>query len=263
MVVIAYIAALFIGVSLGLIGGGGSILTLPVLVYLFGIEATLATVYSLFIVGTTSLIGATSYVRKGLINFKMALYFGAPSLLAIFLTRRFLFPSIPEILFSIGTFTLSKHLFLLLLFAVVMLFAAAKMIFVKQDVTSQDQDKFYFPQIAVRGLLVGTLTGLIGAGGGFLIIPALVTYLKLPIKQAIGTSLFIISVNSLLGFITALHSEYIDWHFLLGIVAVAAVGIFTGSYLSNKISSKKLKPGFGWFILIMAILILYREVFSN
>ncbi len=263
MEIIGYTASVLIGISLGLIGGGGSILTVPVLVYLFGIDALLATEYSLFIVGISSAVGSITYFKKGLVNFKVALIFGAPSIISIFLTRIYLLPFIPEELFSIKGFTITKNIFLLLIFAVLMILASYKMI---KNKTSEDAEENEMnPNKALlaasEGTIVGILTGLVGAGGGFMIIPALVNLLKVPVKTAIGTSLVIISLNSLIGFSSSINNAEIEWKLLITIAAIAVIGIIIGAQVSKKIDGKKLKPAFGWFILVMGIYIITREIF--
>lgn len=263
MEIIGYTASVLIGVSLGLIGGGGSILTVPVLVYLFGIDALLATEYSLFIVGMSSAVGSITYFRKGLVNFKVALIFGVPSIISIFLTRIYLLPLIPEELFSIQDFTVTKNIFLLLIFAALMILASYKMI--KNKASEDAVENGLNPNKALlaagEGTIVGILTGLVGAGGGFMIIPALVNLLKVPVKTAIGTSLVIISLNSLIGFSSSLNNVKIEWSLLIKIATIAVVGIIIGSQISKKIDGKKLKPAFGWFILIMGIYIITKEIF--
>ncbi len=262
MEIFGYIASVLIGVSLGLIGGGGSILTVPVLVYLFGIDAFLATEYSLFIVGTSSIIGSVSYFKNGLVNMKTVLIFGIPSVISIFLTRNFLLPIIPDYIFKIGNFVMTKNIFLLLIFAGLMIAASYKMIRTNKvleiKATSLQKNNAFLA--AGEGSVVGFLTGLVGAGGGFMIIPALVNFLKIPMKVAIGTSLVIISVNSLIGFFSSVNHLKIDWNFLGSISAIAIVGIFIGTQLSKKINGEKLKPIFGWFILIMGVYIILKEI---
>lgn len=262
MEIAGYIASIFIGIALGLIGGGGSILTVPVLVYLFNIDAVLATAYSLFIVGTTSTIGSFSYFKKGLVNIKMAVVFGIPSIISVFLTRTFIVPVIPEEILAIGDFLLTKSILLMLLFAILMIFTSYSMIKKDWEESGEVSGKqpFNYLQVVLQGLFIGLITGLIGAGGGFLIIPALVNLLKLPIKIAIGTSLVIISVNSLMGFLFSISQTYIQWGFLLSIAAIAIIGILVGSYLSTKIEGKKLKPAFGLFVLAMGIYIIIKEI---
>lgn len=261
MEIIGYIASIAIGISLGLIGGGGSILTVPVLVYLFGLDAVMATGYSLFIVGLTSAVGSVDYYRKGLINVKTAIIFGIPSIAAVYATRAFIVPAIPDEVFAIGGFVVSKALLLMLLFAVLMIAASYSMIR-KDKKKAEDnagEQKFNYPLILAEGGIVGVLTGLVGAGGGFLIIPALVVLSKLPMKMAVGTSLAIIAAKSLIGFSGELGSASIDWTFLLTISAFAIVGIFVGTALSKKIDGAKLKPAFGWFVLVMGIYIILKE----
>ncbi|WP_407483784.1 sulfite exporter TauE/SafE family protein [Elizabethkingia meningoseptica] len=259
MEVAGYIASVLIGISLGLIGGGGSILTVPVLVYLFSLNTIQATTYSLFIVGATSVAGAVSYFRKGWVDFKTVITFGLPSVFAVFISRNFLLPVIPQELIRTGNITITKDTFLMLLFAILMVVASCKMIR-KNKQTDPKENKSGYLMVVLQGILIGTLTGLIGAGGGFLIIPALVGMLGMPMKSAIGTSLAIITVNSLSGFLFSLSHTSIHWLFLSGVTFMAVVGIFIGSYISRRIDGKKLKPAFGWFILIMGFYILAKEM---
>ncbi|MCL1671089.1 sulfite exporter TauE/SafE family protein [Elizabethkingia ursingii] len=254
-----YLASVLIGISLGLIGGGGSILTVPVLVYLFHLGAVSATAYSLFIVGATSLTGSVSYFRKGLVDLKTVFVFGIPSVISVFFTRTYIIPVIPQNILSIGEFTITKSIFLLLLFAILMIFASYGMIKKNKETTSSEKIQFSYPLVITEGVLIGVLTGLIGAGGGFLIIPALVNFMKLSMKTAIGTSLVIIAINSLAGFLFSIPHISIHWNFILSITGLAIIGILAGSYISTKIDGKKLKPAFGWFILIMGIYIIIKE----
>lgn len=259
---IGYLTALIIGLTLGLIGGGGSILTVPILVYLMGIEPVLATAYSLFIVGITALVGTFDFIRKKLINFKVALYFAIPSFVAVFLTRLYLLPAIPNTLLRNEAFVLSKQTALLLLFAIIMLLAAVAMIKPKKKSPSHESGKINFWLIGLEGVVVGTLTGIVGAGGGFLIIPALVAFGGLRMKEAVGTSLLIIAIKSLIGFTGDIGaSREMDWSLLLIFSGLAIVGIFAGSYLSRFIKDKSLKTGFGYFVLLMAIFMILKETF--
>jgi uncharacterized protein len=263
MEIAGYIASLVIGISLGLIGGGGSILTVPVLVYLFAVEPLMATAYSLFIVGTTSLVGVYPKFKQGLVNLKTAAIFGIPSIAAVYATRLFLIPMIPDNIFQLGNLAVTKNILMMVLFALLMLAASISMIRNKkpQPENGSAEQKFNYPLIFVEGLIVGGLTGLVGAGGGFLIIPALVILSKLPMKQAVGTSLLIIAAKSLIGFSGDLLLYKMDWSILLPVTAIAIVGIFIGNSLSTKISADKLKKGFGWFVLVMGIYILVKEIF--
>ncbi len=226
LTIIGYFASLLIGISLGLIGGGGSILTVPVLVYFFNVEPVLATAYSLFIVGFSSLVGAMPKYRQGLINLKTSVIFGLPAILSVYGTRKFIVPMIPDILFTIGNFEFTKGIFLMVLFATLMVAASVSMITEKKDDQKKqeaNEQSFNYPIILLEGIFVGILTGLVGAGGGFLIIPALVILSKLPMKQAIGTSLLIIAAKSLFGFLGDLGQREIDWQLLL-IVTILAIG---------------------------------------
>jgi uncharacterized membrane protein YfcA len=257
-----YAAGLLIGISMGLIGGGGSILTIPILVYLFYVSPTLAISYSLFIVGVTSLIGAFMNYRKGLVNFRTALLFGSSSITTVFLSRKFIIPNLPEVFFNLGSFQVTHSLFVMVVFALLMLTASLSMI---RD--SAPKHPSLLPEkkkpgrLIFYGVLIGLVTGFLGAGGGFLLIPALVLIMNLPMKEAIGTSLLIIAMNSLIGFTGDLGQHTMDWKLLLSLSAIAALGIFIGVWLNQKIDGKKLKKGFGWFILVTGIYILIREIF--
>ncbi|MBP7512262.1 MAG: sulfite exporter TauE/SafE family protein [Bacteroidia bacterium] len=260
MEIIGYLASALIGISLGLIGGGGSILTVPVLVYLFHIPPVEATAYSLFIVGITSLVGSYPKYTQGLVNIKTALIFGGPSILAVFLTRKFLVPSIPDELFTFNSIVVTKSILMMLLFAVLMVFASISMI--RDGKTNQNTTKnMNYTMILVEGSIVGVLTGLVGAGGGFLIIPALVLFTGLPMKEAIGTSLIIIAAKSLIGFTGDLGHFNMNWQLLLTVSFIAIVGILLGNKLSVKIDGAKLKKGFGWFVLTMGFYIIIKELF--
>ncbi len=265
MEIFGYISSIIIGVSLGLIGGGGSILTVPVLVYLFGVEPMMATAYSLFIVGTSSLIGAFPKYKQGLISLKTAIVFGIPSIIAVFATRKFIVPAIPAEIFSVGDFIVTKSILMMILFAILMVAASVSMIRdkKKKDAEESIEQKFNYPLIIVEGSVVGVLTGLVGAGGGFLIIPALVMLSKLPMKMAVGTSLLIIAAKSLIGFLGDLSSNAsnMDWKLLGLVTGLAIAGIFIGNILSKKIDGNKLKKGFGWFVLVMGVYIILNELF--
>lgn len=260
MEILGYIASILIGLSLGLIGGGGSILTVPLLVYLFKIEPTMATSYSLFIVGSTSLVGAWRNYMKGNVSLKTTLLFGVTSVTTVFLTRKFIIPAIPERITTIGSIVISRDLLTMVLFALLMLMASIKMIKgSKEDAVGTKKSSSIF-SLVLYGIGIGLVTGFLGAGGGFLIIPALVFFVGLDMKTAIGTSLAIIALNSLIGFTGDIGTLPIDWVFLLTVSAISVAGIFIGIQLGKKIPGAKLKKGFGWFVLIMGIYILIREI---
>lgn len=255
-------ASILIGVSLGLIGGGGSILTLPVLVYLLHLNPVTSTAYSLFIVGSTSLVGSFTYMRKELVNYQAAIVFAIPSFIAVYLTRKYLVPSIPSSLFTVGGFEVTKNIAIMVFFALVMLGASYSMIKDKKEAKGNDSEelKFNYPLIALEGGVVGILTGIVGAGGGFLIIPALVLLARLPMKMAVGTSLLIIAAKSLIGFVGDMSNMQVDWPFLLEFTALSVVGIFVGTYMSKYIPGEKLKKSFGWFVLVMGMYIIAKEL---
>jgi uncharacterized protein len=262
--ILGFIASIAIGVSLGLIGGGGSILTVPVLVYLFGVDVVTATAYSLFIVGITSAVGSFSYFKNGLVNLRTAVVFGLPSIAAVYATRAWIVPAIPKQVGYLGNYEVTKSGVLLLLFAVLMIAASYSMIKKTKPsakAIASQQQRFNYGLILIEGLVVGTLTGLVGAGGGFLIIPALVLLSKLPMKEAVGTSLVIIAAKSLIGFMGEGSETVIDWIFLFKISAFAIFGIVIGSLWSKRVDGNKLKPIFGWFVLVMGVYILINEAF--
>lgn len=264
IVLIGYAAAIIIGISLGLIGGGGSILTVPVLVYILGIDPVLATAYSLFVVGSTSLVGSFTYMRKQLVDYKTALVFAIPSFIAVFLTRKFIVPALPDPLLVFGDIEITKSIGIMIFFALIMLAASFSMIKGNGKGNSDEESKVQFniPLIAVEGVVVGLITGIVGAGGGFLIIPALVLLAKLPMKMAVGTSLLIIAAKSLIGFLGDVSNQIIDWKMLLIFTGLSIIGIFIGSSLSKKINEQALKKGFGWFVLVMGIYIIGKEMMA-
>ncbi|SFP73472.1 sulfite exporter TauE/SafE family protein [Parafilimonas terrae] len=261
MHITGYIASLFIGISLGLIGGGGSILTVPVLVYLFGVSPVLATSYSLFIVGSTSLIGAFNSWRKNLVDFRTTLLFGISSILTVFVIRKLIIPNIPEDIFIAG-FHFKFSVLTMILFGVLMLAASFSML--TNKVTEHHSNhKKNIGVLILYGTGIGLVTGFLGAGGGFLLIPALVLLLHLHMKKAVGTSLLIIALNSLTGFAGDIGHHKTDWFFLLTVSAIAIAGIFIGGLFSKKIDGEKLRKVFGWFVLAMGIYIIIKETLLN
>lgn len=260
MEILGYAVSILIGVVLGLLGGGGSILSIPVLVYLFGVEPVMATAYSLFVVGTTSLVAAIPKYKEHLVNLQTGFLFGIPSIFSMFITRKWIVPALPDPLFTTPYFSLSKGDFVLGLFAVLMVLASFSMIRGKQQKSHPRLVavvKWHW--VVLQGILIGFLTGLVGAGGGFLIIPALVLLTGLNIKVAVGTSLFVIAINSLMGFAGDLLTHPMDWPLLLSVTAFATAGTFVGNRFSKKISQEKLKSGFGWFTLVIGAWILVKE----
>jgi len=262
MEIIGYLASIVMGLTLGLIGGGGSILTVPILVYLFDVDPVLSTAYSLFVVGITSAVGSFSHFRKGNVHVKTALIFGVPSIAAVYSVRKFIMPIIPDPVFIWGDSGVSKSLSVLVLFAILMLLTSFTMIRKPMFKNGRvGKINYHYLLIFMEGIVVGGITGLVGAGGGFLIIPALVLLAGLPMKQAVGTSLVIITLKSLIGFTGDLGGELIiDYPFMMMFSLFAMAGILIGSYLTRFIENEKLKPVFGWFVLVMGVYILIKEL---
>jgi uncharacterized protein len=262
MDLMGYFLAVVIGLLLSLLGGGGSIMTVPVLVYVFKIDPPLATAYSLLTVGITSAVASINYQLKGLASWRTALFFSFPSFIMVFITRKYLMPLIPDEIAHFGEFILTKNGLIMMTFAILMLLASRAMIRKRQviDNISEAIKKLNYSLIFVEGLLVGTLTGFVGVGGGFLIIPVLTNFVKLPMKLAVGTSLMIIAINSLIGFTGDLGKHHLDWTFLGTFISLALVGVVIGTTLSKRLDNQQLKPAFGWFTLMMGTWILIKEL---
>ncbi|TRX16681.1 sulfite exporter TauE/SafE family protein [Flavobacterium franklandianum] len=261
---IGYILAVFVGMTLGMLGSGGSILSVPILVYVMGIEPTLATAYSLFVIGTTSLVGGIHKAKQKLVDFNKVVLFGIPAVISVFITRKIIVPRIPDIIFSIEYFTLTKSVLIMIVFAIVMIFASVRMIKPLKEKNCTDAEKLNYNKIALLGICIGLLSGFVGAGGGFLIVPTLLIFAKTPMKMAVGTSLFIVSSQSLIGFIGDIMSDQIiDWKLLEYFTLASIIGIFIGNFISKKVADEKLKISFGWFVLSMGIYIIIRELFLS
>lgn len=258
MEIIGYVGALFIGLVLGLTGGGGSILTVPILVYLMNISPVTATAYSLFIVGTTSTFGAIQNYRKNLVDIKSGFLFAIPSFIAVYLTRKYIVPRIPDIIIE-APILITKNRFLMLFFAVIMIFGALSVLKKKSQDTN-NEEKRNLILIGIQTFTIGIIIGLVGAGGGFLIIPTLILFAKLPMRKAVGTSLFIIAMNSLVGFIGDVQNLIIDWRFLISFSILSVVGIFIGMYLTKYTNENQLKKIFAYFVLLMAAVVLLKEM---
>lgn len=259
MEILGYLGAVLIGLVLGLTGGGGSMLAVPILVYLLHINPIIATAYSLFIVGVTSTFGAFQNYKKQLVDVQKGFLFAIPSFIGVYLTRKFLVPALPdEVVF--GNFSISKETFLMVFFALIMLLAALSMIAKMKTPKERTVDKTSYFLLVIQTFFIGIIIGLVGAGGGFLIIPSLVLFAKLSMKKAVGTSLFIISMNSLIGFIGDVQNLEIDWLFLLTFTCLSIIGIFFGIYLSKFVNEIQLKKGFAYFVLGMGVFILLKEL---
>jgi hypothetical protein len=260
--IFGYISALIIGISLGLIGGGGSILAVPVLAYLFSVNEKVATAYSLFIIGSSALVGGLKQHFKGLVDWRTAIVFGVPAIIGVSLVRHYVVPALPDIFFNVGDFEFTRRMGMFGFFALLMIPAAFSMLKEREKKETTGAVEYNYHFILIEGLIVGVITGMIGAGGGFLIIPALVILANVEMKIAVATSLIIIAFKSLMGFFLGdVFTMEIDWQFLAIFTSISLVGIFIGSYLGIFIDGKKLKKGFGYFIFVMALFIFYMEFF--
>lgn len=259
-----YILAAFMGLTLGMIGGGGSILTVPILVYVLNINPIKSTSYSLFIVGFAALFGALRYHVKNLVNYKAAALFGLPSLASVYLTRRFLMPAIPEEVLVLKGFIVTKAIFIMVIFASLMVTTAYFMIRSNGKPPAPRKSHLSlqsFMIIAMEGSVVGIITGIVGAGGGFLIVPALVLLVGLPMKEAVATSLFIIALKSLAGVVGDLQADVtFDWIFLSYFLGFTLGGMFLGTHLAHRVCEGKLKKIFGWFVLILGMMMLSAQL---
>ena len=260
MEIFGFFGALLIGLILGLIGGGGSILTVPIFVYVLGVSPVLATSYSLFVVGFTAMVGAVRNYQSNMVDIKTGIIFAIPAFIGVFFARKFILPEIPNQLISVNSFLLTKDIAIMIFFALIMFVAAFFMIKDRTETNSNEAIKYNVPLLIIDGLIIGVLTGLVGAGGGFLIIPALVFFAKLPMKKAVATSLMIIAIKSLIGFTGDLGQLQIDWMFLLSFTAISVTGIFIGIYFNQFVKEKQLKKGFGFFIIIMSLTIIIKEL---
>jgi uncharacterized protein len=262
--ILGYICSILIGISLGLIGSGGSILTVPVLVYLMNIHPVQATAYSLFVVGCAALVGALKFMKRSEVDYKTGILFAIPSFIAVFITRKYIVPAIPDHITSIGSLPVTKDIFIMIAFALMMIAAAIAMVRPAKRYYPIDDAQvvpYKYSLIVIEGFIVGILTGFVGAGGGFLIIPALVLLAKVPMKTAIGTSLMIIAAKSLIGFMGDVSEQPdINWKLLSIFTLFAIGGIFIGMILIRHVPGTKLKPAFGWFVFVMAFYIIAREL---
>ena len=258
MEIIGYISLILIGITLSLIGGGGSILAIPILVSLFSLDVVTASSYSLFIVGTTSLIGAWIKQHEHRINIRAGLAFSACSAFAIFCTRKWIIPGIPEVVLA-GDLTITKHNLIMTVF-VCLAIASALSVLLNSEVAEPKELQSRMNKLIPAGLGTGILVGLVGAGGGFLVLPSLTIFAGLPFKLALGTTLAIIGVNSLLGFVGDAMSYEINWMFLLLITSLAVLGMFLGNFYGRRANTTHLRKSFGWIVLTIAVCVLFTEL---
>lgn len=259
--ILGYAGALLTGIVLGILGGGGALLSIPVLVYFFHIDAGIATGYSLFLIGVTALSGAVRNIMKRNVDFRLAVFYGIPSLIAVYVMRRFLMPGLPDIIFSGSLFTLDKNHLILFVLSAVMFVVGYKMIKEEKKIQTAVAGEIDYLRMISYAVLIGAFLGFVGAGGGFLMTPVLIYFGKLPMKKAVGTSLLLVSCNSFIGFLGDLGGNHpMDWIFLLTFSGFSIAGVFLGVYLANFVDEKRLKKAFGWFMLALGAIIIAKEV---
>lgn len=262
MEILGYILLFLVGLILGTLGGGGSILSVPILVYLFTLDLVIASGYSLFIVGVTSFVGSILKFKSKMVSIRTGIIFGIPSLILVFITRKWIISSIPEIIFQFGNFHFTKRFLLLGLFAVLMVLAATSSIRkISSTIEGGKQDRS-ISYLVILGSITGLCCGLVGAGGGFIIIPVLIYYTNLDFKTAVGTALLIITFNCLIGFMGDVINYSVNWQFLLLITGLSVLGMFASRKSNQRFSLLQLQKAFAWFVLALGVLILIREVFS-
>lgn len=266
LTIAGFVLSFGMGMTLGLLGAGGSILTVPILVYFFNIAPLKATTYSLLIVGLAASAGALNYWTRQLVSFKSAFIFAIPSMCSVFLARSYLIPILPDPMFRLGHVQVGKNEAVMLLFALLMCLSAYFMFrngSKERPLRPQQQaNPMQLLLLAFYSAGIGLLTGAIGAGGGFLIMPALIEFFRLPFKLAVGTSLTIIAINSLVGFNSdLLNGPSIDWSLLLMLLATTLTGMLTGTYLSKKMDATALRRLFAVFVLVVGVVVLAEQVF--
>lgn len=261
MEIFGSLLAIIIGITLGMMGSGGSILTVPVLVYILHVDPNLSTTYSLFAIGVSSFIGSIVNFNKGTIDFRKVLNFGFPSIITVFLTRQFFLPFVPEV-FTIGPWIIHQNTVLMIFFACVMILSAFSMINKKIEQNWKAEKKYSKGATIGQGIGVGFITGVVGAGGGFLIIPALINFYKMPVTKAVSTSLAIIAINSLFGLVGDLEKFTIfDWNLVLQYTGFLILGMFIGFYLTRFFNGNQLKTILGFLIFFVGIFIIFKEFF--
>lgn len=259
MEIIGYLALVGVGIMLGMTGGGGSILSVPILVYLFSLDVVMASAYSLFIVGITSMVGTVLKQKERLVDVRSGLIFAVPSILAAFSTRKWVVPSIPDLIFHAGSFQLTKRGLLLGILAFVIIVVSVRTI-INGRAKTNPVGPIKSHGLILMGLIAGILAGLLGVGGGFLILPALVVFARIPFGSAVGTTLFVIALNSLLAFMGDLLNYAINWTFLLSITGLSIAGVFVGILSNNMIPAQPLQKSLGWITLGLGIWILFNEL---
>ena len=249
MLALTIVLSVTIGVALGLLGGGGSILTVPILVYVAGLDPKAAIATSLLVVGVTSAAGAVSHARAGRVQWRTGLLFGAAGMVGAYGGGR-------AAEFIPGTW-------LLVAFGLMMAVTAVAMLRGRNTTEREQSGEMAVGRILTEGIVVGAVTGLVGAGGGFLVVPALVLLGGVPMATAVGTSLVVIAMKSAAGLFGYLSSTTIDWPLAVAVTAAAVVGSVAGGQLAGRIAQDKLRQGFAWFVAVMAVVVLGQQMPSG
>ena len=258
--ILGYIGAILTGLVLGLLGGGGAAVSIPILVYAFHVPSSTATGYSLLIVGFTALLGTIQNVRMGLVKYRALIRCGLPALVSIYVMRRFLIHSIPATFFTLGGFKLTKDGFILLLLAFFMAMVARNMIYAAKPDKKEAKQTPYI-SILIQSIFIGLFTGMVGAGGGFLLIPLLLASEPMEFRNATATSLMLVTLNSFIGFVGDMQSNnVIDWPFLLSFLGCSIAGVIIGIQVAHRIDNKKLRLVFGYAMMGIAIFIIVKEL---
>lgn len=260
MEIFGYVALIGIGLVLGLLGSGGSMLSIPVLVYLFSMDVVAASSYSLFIVGITSIMGVWLKQKNQMVDIPSGMLFGGTSVVAIFVVRHWILPNVPEVIL-VNTFQITKRMLILTVFAALVMISAVVGIVKGQATENQSgsQRKGYLLPI---GFVTGLVVGFVGAGGGFLILPALLVFGRLPFRAAVGTTLLVIVLNSLTGFAGDALSYSLDWQFLTIVTSLAMGGMLLGNFTHRRIPVYHLRLSFSWLMLTLGVWILTHELFD-
>ena len=259
MELVGFFALIGLGIILSLIGGGGSLLSVPILVYLFSFDIVTASTYSLFIVGASSLFGAVQKFRTDGADLKVAFVFGCSSAIAIFIARRWIVPTIPNEMSIVGDLAMTKRALIMVVFSLVVI-ASSLTLLLKHNSPSQTPGKRRLKFLLPVSFPTGLIAGMVGIGGGVIILPALITLARLPFRIAVGTALLVISFNSLFGFLTDAATNNVDWMFLLLITFFASMGMFVGNLYNEKIPVRVLRLSFGWLMLAIAVGIILNEL---
>lgn len=263
--ILGYFLILIVGITLGMMGSGGSILTVPTLVYTLGIAPSDATTYSLFLIGMTSIFASYTKFKNKEIDFGLVLRFGLPSMVSIFLTRSFILPLIPEFIEIPFLGEISTDTLLMMLFSVVMVAAGWNMMRKKSDNEVVDEMKKSNGSLGLilLAISIGFLSGILGAGGGFLIIPSLMIFAKVSLRKAIAASIVIVMLNSLIGFAGDYQQfSTLNYQILGFLLIFSVVGVFLGNYWGKKIQTQTLQRGFGYFVLALGFLLFFIEMDS-